>query len=309
MKRQHRLLAFAVVAAVGLSLAACGDDDDDASTGSDSNAKEGPAITVAAQDFGESKILAEIYAQALSREGFDAKTKSVSGNRQVLFGAFESGDVNLAPDYVASELNFFESGQATSDVTESLDKLKPILEDKGLEPFDPSDAVDTNVFVMLKDTADEKGIESLSDLADKGADLKLGAPQDCSENAFCIPGLKSVYGVDMSSNFTPLDPGLILSSLDGKAVDVGVLFSTDSRLTDEKYLVLEDDKSMSAADNVFPVANKDLSAAYGDALATVLNDVSAKLTTDGLLELNKSYDVDHEDADDIAKKWLDDNGF
>jgi osmoprotectant transport system substrate-binding protein len=217
--------------------------------------------------------------------------------------------VNLAPDYVASELNFFESGQATSDVNESLDKLKPILEDKGLEAFDPSDAVDTNVFVMLKDTADEKGIESLSDLADKGADLKLGAPQDCSENAFCIPGLKSVYGVDMSPNFTPLDPGLILSSLDGKAIDVGVLFSTDSRLTDEKYLVLEDDKSMSAADNVFPVANTDLSAAYGDALATVLNDVSAKLTTDGLLDLNKSYDVDHEDADDIAKQWLDDNGF
>src|SRR6266508_4526049 len=242
MKRQHRLLAFVVVAAVGITLAACGDDDDDTSTGSESATKEGPAITVAAQDFGESKILAEIYAQALANEGFDAKTKSVSGNRQVLFGAFESGDVNMAPEYVASQLNFLEAGAATSDVTESLDKLKPLLEDKGLVAFEPSDAVDTNVFVMLKDTADEKGIETLSDLAEKGSDLKMGAPQDCSENAFCIPGLKSVYGVDMSSNFTPLDPGLILSSLDGKAIDVGVLFSTDSRLTDDKYLVLEDDK-------------------------------------------------------------------
>ena len=41
----------------------------------------------------------------------------------------------------------------------------------------------------------------------------------------------------------------------------------------------------------------------------LLNSISAKLTTEGLSELNKSVDIDKADPADVAKKWLQDNGF
>jgi len=298
---------------VALSAAACGgDDDDDTATSGDNGGDsaevpDGPAIKIGAQDFGESAILASIYDQALDDAGFDVDTVEVGGFRDLLFAAFESGDVNLAPEYVASELNFLEAGSATNDVDESLEKLQPLLEAKGLVALEPSEAVDNNIFVMTKDRADELGIESLSDLAEKGADLKLGAPQDCEENAFCLPGLEETYGLDMSGNFVPLDAGVIATSLNEGAVDVAVLFSTDGRLADEDWVVLEDDKGLAGADNIVPVLTNELVETYGEDLTSVLNDISAALTTEDVIEMNKRYDIDKDDAEDIAADWLSDH--
>jgi osmoprotectant transport system substrate-binding protein len=314
MKRVWKLVA--VVGALALTVVACGDDDDtEAETADDGaasctdEAREGPTVQIGAQDFGESAILAEIYSGALECQGFEAEVVEVGGFRDLLFDAIDAGDVNLAPEYVASELEFLNdnAGQATSDVDETRGILEPLLDDRGLVAFDASEAVNTNAFVVTQETSEELGIESLSDLAEEGQDLTLGAPQDCEDNPFCLPGLERVYGLDMSENFTPLDTGLIATSLDEGEIDVGVLFSTDGRIADEGWILLEDDQQMLAADNVFPLATQELADASGDDLANTLNDVSAALTTEELTEMNKRYDVDHEDAEDIATDWLADH--
>jgi osmoprotectant transport system substrate-binding protein len=318
MRRHTRVIA--AVLALGLLGAACGDDDDDAETGDEGGSAsapaeipDGPAISIGAQDFGESLILSEIYEGALSGAGYDVAVQEVGGFRDLLFGAFESGEVNLAPDYVASQLEFLNefAGEATSDVDETFALLEPRLEEMSLVGLTPSDAVDTNAFVVTQETSDDLGITTLSDLAEKGADLKLGAPQDCESNAFCIPGLQRVYDLDLSANFTPLDFGVIPTSLDEGAIDVGVVSSTDGRLADEStgWVLLEDDQGMLAADNIFPVASQEVVDAYGDDFTGLLDDISAELTTEDLVELNKRYDVDREDAEDIAADWLADHGF
>ena len=325
IRRPTTRLLVALLAAFSLLAAACGDDDDteagDAGGGSDGaeaaecteDSQSGPAISIGAQDFGESAILAEIYEQALDCAGFEADIQTLGGFRELLFGSFESGDINLAPDYVASNLEFLNdfAGEATSDVDETLDKLTPLLEDRGLVALEPSDAVDTNAFVVTQETSDELGITTLSDLAEKGQDLTLGAPPDCETNGFCIPGLQRVYDLDLSENFVPLDLGVIPASLDEGAIDVGVVVSTDGRLADPDtgWVLLEDDQQMLAADNVFPLASEELTDAYGDDLSTVLDGISAELTTEELTELNKRFDVDKEDADAIAESWLADHGI
>jgi osmoprotectant transport system substrate-binding protein len=297
-----RALAAAALA-VALVAAACGDDDGD--TTGDAPERDGPTISIGAQEFGESAILAEIYAQELEDEGFDVRIQSVGGFRDLLFGAFDSGDVNLAPDYVASQLEFLNdfAGEATSDVDETFDLLEPHLDDRDLVGLTPSDAVNTNTLVVTEETADELDLQSISDLADH-PDLTLGGPQDCETNAFCIPGLQDVYDVDLSENFVPLDPGVVPASLNEGAIDIGLIFSTDGRIADEGWVVLEDDQGMLAADNIFPVLSQDLVDAYGDDLTDVLDGISSDLTTDDLTELNRRYDVDNEDADAIASDWL-----
>ena len=315
MQRHTKVLAGLL--ALSLLGAACGDDDDDDAATDDDSAQadipDGPAITLGAQDFGESLILSEIYAGALDDAGYEAGTTEVGGFRDLLFGAFESGDVNMAVEYVASQLEFFNdgAGEATSDVDDTLEKLTPYLEERSLVAGTPSEAVDTNAFVITEETSDDLDITTLSDLAEKGADLRLGAPPDCESNGFCIPGLQRVYGVDFTANFTPLDFGVIPDSLNEGAIDVGVVGSTDGRLEDEStgWVLLEDDKGMFAADNVFPIISQEVADAYGQDLIDLLDEVSAALTTDDLLAMNKRYDVDKEDADDIAADWLSDNGF
>jgi osmoprotectant transport system substrate-binding protein len=315
MRRHTKVLA--VVAAFALLGTACGDGDDEegSATGTDTGTEvvDGEPVVIGAQDFGESQILSEIFEGALDNAGYEADVQEVGGFRDLLFGAFESGDINLAPDYVASQLEFLNegAGQATSDVDATLEILNPLLEAEGLVALAPSDAVDTNAFVVTEETSEQLDITTLSDLASKGADLTLGAPPDCETNGFCIPGLQRVYGIDFTASFTPLEFGVIPTALNEGEIDVGVVSSTDGRLADEEtgWVLLEDDQGMFAADNVFPVASQELVDSYDAEFTALLEDVMAELTTEDLVAMNKRFDVDREDAEDIAADWLNDHGF
>lgn len=143
------------------------------------------------------------------------------------------------------------------------------------------------------------------------SDLRLGGPQDCPTNPFCIPGLESVYGVDLSANFVPLDGAgpLTVAALRGGEIDVAVLFSTNPVIAEEGWVVLEDSEGLINADNIVPVASTEVTQAYGEALETVVNNVSTKLTTAELTELNRQFEIELMDAKDVATAWLEDQGL
>jgi osmoprotectant transport system substrate-binding protein len=323
-----RKLLIAVLAMFALLAASCGDDDDggvassgdettDTATegteedGDEGAATDGPAIRIGAQDFGESAILAEIYGQALEAAGYEVEQVSVGGFRDVLLAAFDNGEVNLSPEYAASMLEFLNggAGEATGDADETVGLLQAQLDELGLVALDPAPAVDTNAFVVTQATSDELGLTALSDLPADGGGLSLGAPQDCETNPFCMPGLERVYGVDLSGDFVALDAGLVADALAAGEVQVGVLFSTSGRIADEGWVLLEDDQGMLAADNVTPVISSELESAYGDELIALLDEISAAIDTETLTELNKRFDIDKEDAGDIAADFLADAGL
>lgn len=309
MKRTTRW-GLALVAVLTLVAVSCGNDKDESgSTGS--TQPSGPTITIGSQDFGESAILAQVYGQALATEGYSVGYKDLGGYRDIEFGAFSSNEINFAPEYVASTLEFLnnKAGQATSDVDATLALLQPLLAAKGLVALDPAPGVNTNAFVITKKTSDELGITTISDLAAKGTSLKLGGPADCPTNNACIPGLQEVYGADFSNNFVGLDTGVIPTSLTNGEIGVAVMFSTDGVLADDNYVLLEDDKGLFNADNIVPITTDAVIEAYGTSFSDFVNGISAKLTTDELVGLNEQYAVDKADAADIAKEWLQANGF
>jgi len=318
MTRKIRGL-WAVLAVLALLAGACGDDGGDDEEGSASSGTEasgetadvppdGPTITIGTQDFGESAILSQIYGQVLINAGYSVEYQELGGYRDLEVPAFESGDINFAPEYVASMLEFLNdfAGEATSDVDETVGLLREQLADIGLQALEPAPAIDTNTFVVTQDTADELGLSGIGDLTD---DLTLGAPQDCEANAFCLPGLETVYGVDLSSGFTPLDSGVIPDALDAGEVDVAVLFSTSGVIADRGFVVLEDTDGLLAADNIVPVVTDELVEVYGAEFESLVNEVSAAITTENLTAANARFDIDAEDADVIAADFIAEYGL
>lgn len=303
-----RTILVGILAALALLAAACGDDDTSAGDGGGetTDVPDGPTITIGAQDFGESAILAEIYGQVLAAHGYDVEQQSVGGFREVLLGAFESGDVNFTPEYAASMLEYLNegAGQATGDAEETVALLQAELDEIMLEALEPAPAVDTNAFVITDELAEAEGYEKLSDLPADGAGLRLGAPQDCETNPFCLPGLQRVYGIDLSSGFTPLDPSLVADALRSGDVNIGVLFSTSGLIAEEGWVLLEDDENMLAADNVTPVLADELIDAYGEDLVALVDEISAAIDTETLTELNRRFEIDKEDADAIAESFI-----
>jgi osmoprotectant transport system substrate-binding protein len=297
---------WAVLAVFALLAGACGDDDggeasDDTSAGAE--IPDGPTIVIGTQDFGESAILAQIYGQALDAAGYPVEYQELGGFRDLEIAAFESGDINFAPEYVASMLEFLNefAGEATSDVAETQALLDERLAEIGLQSAAAAPAIDTNTFVVTPETAEAEGLSGIGDLTE---DLTLGAPQDCEANAFFLPGLESVYGVDLSGNFTPLDPGVIPDTLESGEIDVAVLFSTSGIIADKGWTVLEDTDGLLAADNIVPVFTDEVADAYGDDFVSLLDSISAVITTEELTAANARFDIDAEDAEVIAADFL-----
>ncbi len=75
---------------------------------------------------------------------------------------------------------------------------------------------------------------------------------------------------------------------------------------DQGWVLLEDDKHLQLADNVIPIIRD---KAANDEVTRILNGVSAKLTTEDLIKLNQSVDVDKQDPPAAAEKWLKDKGL
>ena len=125
-------------------------------------------------------------------------------------------------------------------------------------------------------------MQAISDLAGLEGELTLGGPPDCETNPFCIPGLQRVYGIDFSGSFTPLDAGSVtVQALESGEIDIAILFSTSGIIADKGWVLLEDDQSMLAADNVVPVVSADLDQAYGDEFRSLVDEISAAISTEG----------------------------
>jgi len=262
------------------------------------------SLTVAGFNFPESSILAEIYGQALTHDGYSISYKLNLGTRQVVSTAIESGKIDLYPGYAASELEFYnhQAGEATSDPAATTAKLNSRLQPLNLVALTPSAAVDKNAFAVPQAIADQYHLTKISDLVPIANKLVLGAGGECKVNAFCLPGLMRVYGLQFKA-FKTLDTDgpATRAAFKSGAIQVGLVFTTDADLKGLGLVVLDDDKNLTAADNVLPILR---TAVATDGVKTVLNNIDAKLTTADLIAMIDKVANQHQDADAVATAWL-----
>lgn len=290
-----------MVAVVALIAAGCSSDD-----GGD---REGEPIVIGSANFGESALIAEIYAQALEADGFTVERKLNLGSREIYAPALESGEIDLVPEYVGSALTF-KGGTATNVSGESARALRVLWAEDGIKVLQHAPAQDRNGFVVTADTAAEFGLTVMSDLTQYSGSLVLGGPPECPEREFCAVGLESVYGFT-PSEFKPLDVGgpLTVAALTGGEIDLGLLFTTDGVILQEGFVLLEDDGGLQPAENIIPALRQDKADEYGGTIEQVLDRVSSFLTTQDLTAMNKATGYDGEDPAEVARTWLEENGL
>ncbi len=270
-------------------------------------------IKIGSDGFYESKVVAEIYAQGLEANGYKVERSLGLGSRKVTSPAIESGQIDLKPEYIGSGLGFYDKTKTTGDPAKNAQALQEVLKPKGITVLAYSPGQDTNAFAIRKETADQLKLAKMSDLAAVADQLAWGLPPECSTNPLCGGALKDAYGVDVTKlNVKPLAAcdAPIAEALQNKAVDVAELCSTQPAIGQFGFVVLEDDKQTQPAENLAPIVRDDyLSKVDKAAFEKILNDISAKLSTDELIKLGVEINVNNKDVADVAKEWLKANGF
>ncbi|HEX7497779.1 MAG TPA: ABC transporter substrate-binding protein [Candidatus Limnocylindrales bacterium] len=309
--RRFRMLALGASMLVLLSACSTGGGSPQPTTGPSSAGK--PTIKLGSDGFYESKLMAEIYGQELEAKGYTVDRTSIGlGTRKVTAAALESGKFDLKPEYIGSGLAFY-AGTATGDPAANAASLQTILTGKGggITVLNYSPAADQNAFVVTKATADAKHLATLSDTTAVAGQLKFGVATDCATNPVCAAALKTAYGLDLSTAL-PLSAcdQPMADALTAGTIDVGELCSTQPDIAKNGWVVLTDDKHTQPADNIAPLVRNDLLAKVdATSFDKILNDVSAKMTTDALTKLNAEFVFDKKDIAVIAKEWRTANGF
>jgi len=313
------LLAFALVAAgcAGEDALEPTDDpaddplddapDDDATEDDDEAAAEPGSIVVGSANFPESVMLANMYALALEDIGMEVTTRTNIGAREVYFPALQQGDIDVLPEYTGSLLAFVAEDDVEVTDTEGLvSELRSMLEPE-VQILEPSEAENRNGWAVRPETAEEFGLETMSDLAEVGDQLVAGGAPETRERPDGLPGLEEVYGFQFDE-FLDLDPGgpLTANALEGGDIDVARVFTSQGVIAANDWVVLEDDQGLFPAENLIPVIRED---ALTDEVREALNAVSAALTLDELTDLNRLVEIENRDPDLVAEEWLVEQGL
>jgi osmoprotectant transport system substrate-binding protein len=314
------LAAIAALALAG-GVAACGGDDEggDAASGTtaassaiEKNADNaGTTLTIGSKNFTEQKVLGEVYAQALAAAGYDVKTELNLGDEKTALKALEDGQISAYPEYTGTALGSFfgvESDAIPKDPQEAFAQVKADFAKDGIAALPPTPFTSSNEVAVTKETADELGLENISDLEGKDQDLTLYGSPECRQRTDCLLGLEQVYGLDFKT-FTPVDIALRHEVLSKGQADVSIVFTTDPQNKREGFVLLKDDKGMFPPYNsTFLVKDATLQEAGPDLQATV-EKVNENLTADVMQELNARVDLDKETPKAAAEAYLQQYGY
>lgn len=313
-RRSTRGIALAGIAlTASVALAACGSDgaaDDPLGGGSDSSGDgDAGSINVGSANFPESELLMQMYAQVLEGAGVEVETTPLIGAREIYIEAFEAGDIDLLPEYNGALLSYFSPDGVDEGIT-SPDDVYDALQDvlpEGSQTLPQSDAEDKDTLTVTQETADEYGLSSIEDLPDVAGELVVGAGPEFRERFQGLVGLEEVYGVTFEE-FRPLDAGgpLTVAALADGTIDVANIFSTDSSIATNGWVVLDDPQNLYLSQNIVPFIKSDV---VTPEVEEALNGLSEVLTTDNLTEALARVQVDTEDPVTVAADFLEENGL
>lgn len=306
------MLPLALLAMVAAGCGSDSDSDSDSDAGSDGAAEseaaapDGPTIRVRGQAFSESVTIAEVYGQYLQGKGYDVEILTEAGFRDEAITGIEAGELDLIIDYIGGAQAFLAPDvPSSSDPDEVVATIAPLFSEIDATLLDYSPAVDGDAYVVRGDT----DAETISDTADAG--LVLGASAQCFERPQCYLGLTDpdIYGIEFADTTTIEFGPLLGEALAAEEVDVVIWNTTAPQIDEQGFAVLIDDQGLFPAQNIAPIVRNEVLDAYGEQLATDLNELSALITTDDLLAWNTETDIELRESDDVATEWLEGEGL
>lgn len=286
---KKRILCLILAGAALVSLTAC----------QRGNGSDDKTIIVGSKGFTENLILSELYALALEDAGFHVEREFEVSNA-VIHEALCNGEIDLYPEYTGTALMTILGEPMMTDPQEVYDTVKDMYASRyDLDVLDMSPASDGNSLAIRKDTAEEYGIRTISDLQANADKIRFGSTSDFYEREDGMLGLEKVYGEFDFASENSFDNSLKYQVMESDEVDCVPAYTTDAQLSSGDFVLLEDDKGLWPPYNVIPVARQEIIDEYPEA-AEAINELSAQIDTATLTKLNARVDVNKEEYDDVA---------
>ncbi len=278
-------LALSIFLLATFLLSACSSGSIPGSGGNQGSGGSKGTITVGGKLDTEAQLLTEMYTQLLQKAGFTVNEKLALGNSLIVSQAIESGAIDLYPEFTATGLNKLGI-KSTYDPQKDYDAVKQGYEQKyKITWLDMAPLNDGYALCTSSDESKKLNMTSISQLAPQVGQLVLASPSDGID---FVDGLKSVYGFDTKGfkSVQKVDYSIGFQSVSSGSAQVAVCYTTDGSVKTKNFIFLADDKNGFPQFHPAPIVRDDVLKKYPD-IATVLNPLAPKLTTDVSIQLQQ----------------------
>ncbi|BBY42261.1 glycine betaine ABC transporter substrate-binding protein [Mycolicibacterium celeriflavum] len=279
-------------------------------------ALDGVPITVGSKEYTEQVILGYILEYTLVAAGADVRDLTgIVGSRSTREAQL-SGQVDVAYEFTGNAwINYLGHEKPIPDSRAQFEAVREEdLARNDMVWLKPGPMDDTYALAASRAVAERTGVRTLSQYAEL-VRRNPAAARTCVDTEFRarqdgFPGMAAAYGFDPARAQTPvLQVGIIYqATADATQCDFGEVFTTDGRIAALDLVVLTDDKQFFAHYNPSVTMKRAFYEAHPQ-IAEVTAPVTAALTNDAIIEMNKQVDVEGRDASVVARDWMVAQGF
>ncbi|WP_315459724.1 glycine betaine ABC transporter substrate-binding protein [uncultured Streptococcus sp.] len=262
-------------------------------------------IRVGSKDFTENLVIAEIYALALEDNGYTVERVS-NISSSLIHNSIVNDEIDLYPEYTGTGLLSVLGEDMETDPEKVYKTVKKEYEEQfNLTWLDYASANDSQGLVIRTEVANSLNIKTISDLQAHASELRFASQGEFDEREDGLPGLEKTYGTFNWQSSKVYDNSLKYSVLENDEADVTPAYTTEGQLVNtDEFTLLEDDKQFWPPYNLAPVVRDNILDDNPD-IKTILNNISAKLDTETVTELNAKVDVNGQEYTDVAKEYYD----
>ncbi len=267
-------------------------------------------IKIASKPMTEQYILTEILAQLIEAET-DYKveiTKGVGGGTTNIHPALVEGEFDLYPEYTRTAwLNVLKKEEMEKDDDKLYASLQEEYDGMGLTWIGLYGFSNTYGLAMKKETVEQYGLSTYSDLTAASGELVFGGNPDYIELETGFPRLCEAYHMTFKDT-VQMEIALKYEALKNGEVDVINAFTTDAQLAANDLVLLTDDNVFFETFDAGTIVRKDTLEKFPK-LQGVLEKMNGLISEDEMQQMNYEVEVNGREDKEVARQFLEGKGL
>lgn len=266
-------------------------------------------VTVGSKQFTESIILAELFSQLIeTKTDLKVERKFNLGATSIIFPGLEKGEVDCYAEYTGTA--YYDALKNTEEIDP--EEMNAVIEEqmaqKGIAVLDPLGLNNTFALGCKRKLAEEKGITSLTDLADAAPELVFGINHtDYADETNGYEDLVDTFGYEFK-DVVVMDTSLLYEGIANGELDVIMVYATDGTLSALDMITLEDDTNFFDPYYAVPLVRQEVLDEHPE-LEEVLNSLAGLLDDATMQRLNSEVDDQNKTEQEVAEAFLREKGL
>ncbi len=262
-------------------------------------------VTIASKNYTENIILSHILAELVqAKSDIEVDLKPNMGTTSIVWQAFQSGNVDIYPDYTGTIYQAILKKQDKAGQDETLRIVQEAISNEYQgKVFEPFGFNNTYAIAMLRTRAEQLSITKISDLKNH-LDLIAGFDSEfIARDSDGAEPMFAAYGFKPEQPMIQLEIGLRYQAIIEEQADYTDAYSTDAKLKRFDMKILEDDLNFFPPYYAVPVVHQKTLERLPE-LEEIISQLSGRINDSEMTAMNYDVEENRLEPKEVAFKFL-----